>query len=85
MKEIIDEKKKNLENAKIEVETISKVYKEMIDESIAQINQYKGFIKNLENMNEAYQSIIDNNIVKVSQANRELADVVNKLISKKEF
>jgi hypothetical protein len=34
MKEIIDEKKKNLENAKIEVETISKVYKEMIDESL---------------------------------------------------
>lgn len=63
----------------------SNMYRIMIDESQAQIREYKGFIKNLEELCAAYQSIIDNNTVKVAQANRVIADTVNTLIAKKEF
>ena len=61
------------------------MYKEMIDDAQAQINEYKSMIKNLEEMSAGYQSIIDNNRVKVSQANMEVANVVNTLIGKREF
>ena len=85
MMENINQKKNDLENIKSENEETIKVYKEMIDDALSQMNEYKSMIKNLENMVSAYQSIIDNNIVKVSQANREVADVVNMLIGKREF
>jgi hypothetical protein len=42
-------------------------------------------IKNLEILNDAYKSIIDNNTVKVAQANREVAEVINTLVNKREF
>ena len=85
MMEKINASKDNLMSAKLEVETESSVYKELIDSTHGQINEYKSMIKNLENLCDGYQSIIDNNIVKVSQVNREVADLVNSLIGKKEF
>ena len=75
----------NLMQTKLEVETETVMYKEMIDDAQAQINEYKSMIKNLEEMSAGYQSIIDNNRVKVSQANMEVANVVNTLIGKREF
>ena len=57
----------------------------MIDENISQINEFRNMIKNLESLNEAYKSILDNNNVKLTQANRETADLVNKLVNKKTF
>lgn len=85
MREKLDEKKNYLEEIKLEVTNESKMYRELIEENCCQINEFKSMIKNLEGLNEGYQSIIDNNTVKVSQANREVADVLNSLISKKEF
>ena len=85
MMDKINQSKDNLTSAKLEVETESSVYKELIESTRGQINEYKSMIKNLESLCDSYQSIIDNNIVKVSQANREVADVVNTLIGKKEF
>ena len=85
MKEKLDEKKQSLEESKTEILSVSNVYKEMINDNLAQINEFKSMIKNLESLNEAYQSIIDNNTVKVSQANREVADTLNTLIGKREF
>ena len=61
------------------------MYREMIDQNVEQINEYKNFIKNLESLNEGYKQIIDNNTVRISQANREVANIVNALIGKKEF
>ena len=61
------------------------MYREMIDQNTSQINEYKNFIKNLEALNEGYKQIIDNNTVRISQANREVANIVNVLIGKKEF
>ena len=81
----LNESKDALETAKSQVETESNMYKEMITDAQAQILEFKSMIKNLEGLCSAYQEIIDNNIVKVSQANREVADIVNTLIAKKEF
>ena len=68
-----------------EVDEETKTYREMIDENISQINEFRNMIKNLESLNEAYKSILDNNNVKLTQANRETADLVNKLVNKKTF
>lgn len=85
MMEKLNKCNENLMQTKLEVETETVMYKEMIDDAQAQINEYKSMIKNLEEMSAGYQSIIDNNRVKVSQANMEVANVVNTLIGKREF
>ena len=77
--------KENLEYITLEVEKENDSYKTMIEQNIALINEYKGYIKNLEELNTGYKTIIDNNIVKIKMADREVADVLNKLIGKKEF
>lgn len=85
MIEKIEESKSNLDTIKAEVDEETKTYREMIDENISQINEFRNMIKNLESLNEAYKSILDNNNVKLTQANRETADLVNKLVNKKTF
>lgn len=82
---MLDEKKKQLEEIQMEVAKESKMYKEMIEENCSQINEYKTMIKNMEGLNAGYQSVIDCNTVKISQANREVAEVLNSLIGKREF
>lgn len=85
MMEKLNASKKDLEDTQLTVLQESNMYKEMIADSQAQIVEFKSMIKNLESLCAAYQEIIDNNLVKVSQANREVADVVNTLINKREF
>lgn len=85
MMEQLKENQDKLLSAQLEVEEESKVFKEMIDGMEAQINEYKANIKNLENICADYKDIIDNNKVKISQANRDVADVINKLIGRREF
>lgn len=85
MIEKIDKAKDNLENMKIEVLNESNKYRELIDSYKGQINEYKTCIKNLEELNDGYEAIISGNAAKISQANREVADLVNTLIGKKEF
>lgn len=77
--------KKALEDAQLEVQIESNTYKDLIYDAEAQISEYKTMIKNLENTCAAYRQIIDNNVVKVSQANREVAEIVNTLVNKREF
>lgn len=77
--------KENLEYVTLEVEKENDSYKTMIEQNVALINEYKGYIKNLEELNAGYKTIIDNNTVKIKMADREVADVLNKLIGKKEF
>lgn len=85
MIEKLNKSKDNLASITKEIETESIMYKEMINSSTSQINEYKTMIKNLESLCNAYQEIINNNIVKISQANKEVAEVVNTLIGRKEF
>lgn len=85
MMEKLNESKDKLMSTNIEVETESNMYRDLISESLTQINEYKSMIKKLESLCAAYQDIIDNNVVKVSQANKEVAEVINTLINKREF
>ena len=57
----------------------------MIKDAETQIKEYRSMIKNLEELCIGYKTIIDNNCVKVSQVNRDVAEVLNTLIGKKEF
>lgn len=81
----LTESKQKLENAETEVSVQNTTYKELIEEAECQINEYKAMIKNLESLCEGYQMVIDNNIVEASQANREVAEVLNTLIGRREF
>lgn len=85
MLEKLNEAKTELENAQLEVLKESNMYRELIDDAEAQINEYKAMIKNLEELCNGYAAVIGNNNVKVSQANRKVADIVNSMINKKEF
>ena len=40
-------------------------------------------IKNLEELCVAYKTVIENNSVRVTQANKDVVDVLNKLVGKK--
>lgn len=85
MMNLLQEKKDALSAAKNDVEIESALYKDLIEDNTAQINTYKTYISNLQKLNEANQEIIKNNTVKISMAEEQLADVINKLIGKKEF
>ena len=85
MMEKLNANKEVLKSVQQQVESESNTYKEMINEAEAQIKEYKSMIKNLEELCVGYKTIIDNNIVKVSQANKDVAEVLNTLIGKKEF
>ena len=85
MMDKINECKNSLSTAQLEVSSESIVYQNLIDDAQAQINEYKSYIKNLEEMIKGYQLIIDNNRVKVSQSDRDVAEIVNKLVGKREF
>lgn len=85
MIEKLDASKRELEDAQLQVEQEKNMYTDMINDAFAQINEYKTMIKNLEELCNSYQSIINNNIVKISQANKEVAEIVNQLVGKKEF
>lgn len=81
----LNSQKANLEQTKLDVKSESDMYREMINDAESQIKEYRSMIKNLEELCVGYKSIIDNNCVKVSQANREVAEIINTLINKREF
>lgn len=81
----LNEDKANLEDVKLQVQTETDMYKELIEGSTAQINEYKAMIKNLEELCSGYQMVINNNGVKVAQANRKVADTINTFVNKTEF
>ena len=85
MIEKLNANKEVLENTKQQVQEESNTYREMINDAEAQIKEYRSMIKNLEGLCDGYKAVIDNNIVKISQANRDVVDVLNQLVGKKEF
>lgn len=85
MMDKLNNSKRELENAQLQVQNESNMYRNLINETESQINEYKSMIKNLEELCSGYRIIIDNNSVKVSQINKDVAEVVNALIGKKEF
>lgn len=85
MVEKLNEHKEILESVKQQVQNETNTYRQMIADAEMQIKEYRTMIKNLEELCSAYKTVIDNNNVRVTQANRELADVLNTLIGKREF
>ena len=85
MMDKLNESKAALENIQLEVLQESNMYREMIDDAESQINEYRAMIKNLENLRDSYKGVIENNNVRISQANKEVADIVNSMIGKREF
>ena len=85
MVEKLNTYKEVLENTKQQVQTESNTYKEMINDAETQIKEYKGMIKNLEELCVGYKTVIDNNIVRVAQANKDVTETLNTLIGKREF
>lgn len=85
MMDKLNVKKEMLEDVKLAVHQESEMYHRLIDDAETQIKEYKTMIKNLEELCEGYQTIIDNNVVKVSQARKEVTDIINTLVGKKEF
>lgn len=85
MMEKLNEKKEELEKVKLQNYNELNMYTEMINDAEAQIKEYRSMIKNLEGLCEGYKMVIDNNHIKVTQANRNVAEVLNTLINKKEF
>lgn len=77
--------KATLEDIQKQVQEESDMYRKMIDEADTHIKERRSEIKNLEELSEAYKIIINNNCVKVAQANKDVTDVLNKLIEKKVF
>lgn len=85
MMEKLNTNKEILESVQQQVQTESNMYREMINEAETQIKDYRTMIKNLEELCVGYRTIIDNNSVKVTQANRDVVEVLNTLIGKREF
>lgn len=85
MMEKLNTYKEFLENTKQQVQIESNTFREMITDAEAQIKEYRGMIKNLEELCVGYKTIVDNNNVKVAQANKDVAEVVNTMIGKREF
>lgn len=85
MLEKLNANKEVLESVQQQVQEESNTYREMIKDAETQIKEYRGMIKNLEELCVGYKTIIDNNVVKVAQANKDVVEVLNTLIGKKEF
>lgn len=85
MMEKLNANKEVLESVQQQVQTESNTYKEMINDAETQIKEYRSMIKNLEELCNGYRTVIDNNCVKVAQANRNMVEVLNTLIGRKEF
>ncbi len=85
MLEKLNANKETLASVQLQVQTESNTYKEMISDAENQIKEYRTMINNLEELCEGYKLIINNNSVKIAQANKDITDVVNTLIGKREF
>lgn len=85
MMEKLNANKEVLESVQQQVQVESDMYRQMINDAEIQIKEYRSMIKNLEELSAAYKTVIENNSVKIAQANRDVVEVLNTLINKKEF
>lgn len=85
MMEKLNANKEALESVQQQVQAESDMYKQMIDEAEVQIKEYRSMVKNLEELCAAYKTVIENNSVKIAQANKDVVEVLNTLINKREF
>ena len=76
------EEKEEVQNS-VNIECVT--YKQLIKENEDHINQYKGYIKNLETLNADYNKVVEDLHVKNAVADQNIRDIISKLIGKKVF
>lgn len=81
---LLNERKHRLEDVEQEVQEESDTCREIIESVKSQIKEYRSMIKNLEELCDGYKTIIKNNHVRVSQAEKEVADVLDALCGKRQ-
>jgi len=77
--------KEKLSNEVVKIRQETQNYAILIENNKYLINNYKAKINALNDLNNAYQEVINNNSTLISVAEEEVADIINKLIGKKEF
>lgn len=85
MLEKLNTSTETLETIKTSINQETDIYKSLIADTEAQIKEYKTMIKNLEELCVGYKTIIDNSSVKIAQATKEVNEILNTFIGKKEF
>lgn len=85
MLEKLRDRQQILEEVESQVHAESEMYRELLDDSESQIHEYKTMIKNLEELRDGYKMVLNSNVVKISQANKEVIEVLNSMIGKKRF
>ena len=83
--EQLDTAKENLEYVKEEVDLQAGTYKDVIAQNELLISEYRKNIKEIEKCNESYRGVIEGLNIKINTAEREVRDVVAKMIGKKIF
>ena len=83
--EQLDKAKQNLEDIKEDVDCQANTYKDIIAQNEALIMEYRMSIKELEKCNENYRGVIEGLNININQAEREVRDIVAKMIGKKIF
>lgn len=77
--------KQNLEDVKTDISMQAETYRDVIAQNEALIAEHRKDIKDLEKFNENYRGVIEGLQTKVTQADREVRDIVATMIGKKIF
>ena len=79
------EQQKILEETQKQVIDENKNIRRSMEENNDKIKAYKRYTKQLEDANEGYKAIIAANLIKVSEAEDELANILEKIVSKNKY
>ena len=83
--EQLDTAKQNHEKIKVDIDSEANTYKDIIAQNEAIIATYRKDIKELEKYNESLRDVIQGLQTKNTRAEREVRDIVAKMIGKKIF
>ena len=78
-----NDKQLQLDKVSKEVTESNNELKENMFENTKKINTYKQYIKQLEEANNGCKAIMDANLIKIKEAEEELADVLERIVTKK--
>lgn len=74
-----------LETAKQETTSSQEEYKKLINDNNVLINEYKNYIKNLQDLNASYTSVIESMTKNISSAELEVRECIGTVLGKRVF
>lgn len=77
------EQQRVVEDTKQKVISDNDSMRRSVAENTEKIRDYKQYVKQLEEANEGYKAIIDANLIKVKEAEEELANILERIVTKK--